>query len=34
LSTDAVHDSPIRVGKTDVVLSTGAEGDVVSGGVV
>jgi hypothetical protein len=35
LSTDAVHDTEIRVGYTAVVVSVGAGlGAVVSGGVV
>ena len=33
-SVEAVHVSEMRVGTTDVVLSTGALGGVVSGGVV
>jgi hypothetical protein len=33
-STEAVHVNEMRVGTTDVVLSTGALGGVVSGGVV
>ena len=33
-SVEAVHVNEIRVGTTDVVLSTGALGGVVSGGVV
>jgi hypothetical protein len=33
-STEAVHVSEMRVGTTEFVLSTGALGGVVSGGVV